>query len=66
MSTPPAAPSAETPERLAFYERIGQKHLTPLWTVAGEARHARAGQRLPAGLVVVRGDSRGDDRGRRA
>jgi gentisate 1,2-dioxygenase len=32
MSTPPAAPSAETPERLAFYERIGQKHLTPLWT----------------------------------
>jgi gentisate 1,2-dioxygenase len=32
MSTPPAAPSAETPERLAFYERIGQKHLAPLWT----------------------------------
>ena len=24
--------TAETPERLAFYERIGQKHLTPLWT----------------------------------
>ena len=32
MSTPPAAPSAETPERLAFYERIGRKHLAPLWT----------------------------------
>src|SRR5262245_42983396 len=33
MSTPPAAPSpAETPERLAFYERIGRKHMTPLWT----------------------------------
>ena len=32
MSTPSAAPPAETPERLAFYERIGQKHLTPLWT----------------------------------
>jgi gentisate 1,2-dioxygenase len=32
MSTPPAAPPAETPARLAFYERIGQKHLTPLWT----------------------------------
>jgi gentisate 1,2-dioxygenase len=32
MSTPAAAASpAETPERLAFYERIGQKHLTPLW-----------------------------------
>jgi gentisate 1,2-dioxygenase len=30
MSTPPAA--AETPERLAFYERIGRKHMTPLWT----------------------------------
>jgi gentisate 1,2-dioxygenase len=28
MSTPPA----DTPERLAFYERIGQKHLAPLWT----------------------------------
>jgi len=33
MSTQPAAaPPAETPERLAFYERIGLKHLTPLWT----------------------------------
>ena len=32
MSTPPAAPSAETPERLAFSERIGRKHLAPLWT----------------------------------
>ena len=32
MSTPPAAPPAETPDRLAFYERISQKHLTPLWT----------------------------------
>src|SRR5262245_1572710 len=33
MSTQPAAaPVGETPERLAFYERIGQKHLTPLWT----------------------------------
>jgi len=31
MSTPPAAPPAETPERLAFYDRISQKHLTPLW-----------------------------------
>ena len=27
-----AAPPLETPERLAFSERIGQKHLTPLWT----------------------------------
>ena len=33
MSTQPvAAPPAETPERLAFYDRISQKHLTPLWT----------------------------------
>ena len=32
MSTPPAGAPAETPERLAFYERIGQKHMTPLWT----------------------------------
>jgi gentisate 1,2-dioxygenase len=32
MSTPPAATVHETPERLAFYERISQKHLTPLWT----------------------------------
>jgi gentisate 1,2-dioxygenase len=33
MSTSPAAASpAETPERVAFYERISQKHLTPLWT----------------------------------
>jgi gentisate 1,2-dioxygenase len=33
MSTAPVAASAtETPERLAFYERISQKHLTPLWT----------------------------------
>jgi gentisate 1,2-dioxygenase len=32
MPTPPAGPATETPERLAFYERIGQKHLTPLWT----------------------------------
>ncbi len=32
MSTPPPAASpAETPERLAFYERIGRKHMTPLW-----------------------------------
>ena len=31
MSTPPAAPAHESPERLAFYERIGEKHLTPLW-----------------------------------
>jgi len=32
MSTLPAAPPAETPDRLAFYERISKKHLTPLWT----------------------------------
>jgi gentisate 1,2-dioxygenase len=33
MSTQPVAtPPAETPERLAFYDRISQKHLTPLWT----------------------------------
>jgi gentisate 1,2-dioxygenase len=31
-SSTAAAPPAETPERLAFYERIGQHHLTPLWT----------------------------------
>jgi gentisate 1,2-dioxygenase len=30
-SHPAAAPAAETPERLAFYERISQHHLTPLW-----------------------------------
>ena len=36
MSTPTAAASAtETPERLAFYERISQKRLTPLWTSLG-------------------------------
>ena len=32
MATPPAGPAVETPERLAFYERIGRKHMTPLWT----------------------------------
>ena len=33
MSAAPVTPSAaETPERLAFYDRISQKHLTPLWT----------------------------------
>ena len=32
MSTPPAPSPTETPERLAFYDRISQKHLTPLWT----------------------------------
>jgi gentisate 1,2-dioxygenase len=26
-----ATPAAETPERLAFYERISQRHMTPLW-----------------------------------
>ena len=32
MSTQPTAtPAAETPERLAFYERISQRHMTPLW-----------------------------------
>jgi len=31
MSNQPAPPAAETPERLAFYERISRKHLTPLW-----------------------------------
>lgn len=30
--TSPQAPPADTPERRAFYERIGRKHLTPLWT----------------------------------
>lgn len=30
-SQPAAALAAETPERLAFYERISQHHLTPLW-----------------------------------
>ena len=25
------APAADTPERRAFYERIGRKHMTPLW-----------------------------------
>ena len=33
MSAASGVPSAaETPERLAFYDRISQKHLTPLWT----------------------------------
>ena len=33
MSAAPVPPSAaETPERLAFYDRISRKHLTPLWT----------------------------------
>ncbi len=31
MSNQSAPPAAETPERLAFYERIGRKHMTPLW-----------------------------------
>ena len=31
MSNQPAPPAAETPERLAFYDRISRKHLTPLW-----------------------------------
>jgi gentisate 1,2-dioxygenase len=32
MATQPTAPSlGETPARLAFYERISQKHMTPLW-----------------------------------
>lgn len=28
---PTASPAAETPERLAFYERISRRHMTPLW-----------------------------------
>jgi gentisate 1,2-dioxygenase len=33
MSNHPTGPSAaETPARLAFYERISRKHMTPLWT----------------------------------
>src|SRR5499426_1547198 len=33
MSAAPVTSSAaETPERLAFYDRISRKHLTPLWT----------------------------------
>lgn len=32
MSTPDSPSPTDTPERLAFYERIGRKHLTPLWT----------------------------------
>src|SRR5580704_6187657 len=36
MSTQPTAPSAaETPAHLAFYERISQKHMTPLWLSLG-------------------------------
>jgi gentisate 1,2-dioxygenase len=32
MSAQPTTPSAtDTPERLAFYERISRKHMTPLW-----------------------------------
>jgi gentisate 1,2-dioxygenase len=32
MSSPSPFPTAaDTPERLAFYERISRKHLTPLW-----------------------------------
>ena len=32
MSSPSPFPTAaETPERLAFYERISRKHMTPLW-----------------------------------
>lgn len=30
--TIPAQMAADTPERLAFYERIGRKNMTPLWT----------------------------------
>ena len=30
-SQSPVPGTAETPERLAFYERISQQHLTPLW-----------------------------------
>ena len=67
MSTPPAVvPAAETPERLAFYERIGQKHMTPLWTSLAKLVTPGAGQRLPAGVVVVRRGPRRDDRGGRA
>ena len=32
MASDPITPVADTPERRAFYERISQKHLTPLWT----------------------------------
>jgi gentisate 1,2-dioxygenase len=31
MSSPPLTPAGDTPARLAFYERIRRKHLTPLW-----------------------------------
>jgi len=31
MSSALSGPAADTPERLAFYERIGRKHMTPLW-----------------------------------
>ncbi|MEZ5284947.1 MAG: gentisate 1,2-dioxygenase [Vicinamibacterales bacterium] len=35
MTTPFVPSAGETPERLAFYERIGRQHLAPLWTSLG-------------------------------
>ena len=31
QTTPNAQPTADTPERRAFYERIGRQNMTPLW-----------------------------------
>ena len=66
MSTQPiATPAADTPERRAFYERISHQTPDAAVAVAGQPRHARAGQRVPAGGVGVRRHSRRDDRSRR-
>src|SRR5258708_27205597 len=31
QTTPIAQPTADTPERRAFYDKIGRQNLTPLW-----------------------------------
>ena len=56
---------AESAERLAFYERIGQQHLTPLWTSLASLVTPEPTQRVPAGGVALRGHPRRDARGRR-
>ena len=51
MSTPPAAASpAETPERLAFYERIGQKHMT---RCGGRSRNSSHPNRSAAASIAA-------------
>ena len=57
---------ADTPERRAFYERIGAAEPGPALDLDGRADHARAAEPLRAGRVEVRRHPGRHDRGGRA